>query len=170
MIEKDTTLFKCKTMGAYALTPNSNDYLEFVDNQKSVTIVEYLENLRKENPEGVILLLIDNLISHKTDMVLEKAKELNIELCFLPTYSPQLQPIEKVWKAIKRLIALFKINSVKDYKDSNKKQRLAKLQSIIKTSFKEVVISKNKWNTVLNNFILDKIKLYSPEYNTKLEV
>ena len=117
MIEKDTTIFKCKAMGAYALTPHSNDHIEFVENQKSETLVKYLENLRDKNPEGVILLLIDNFIAHKTDMVLNKAEELNIKLCYLPTYSPQLQPIEKIWKDNKRDVALFKINSVKDYKD-----------------------------------------------------
>ena len=60
------------------------------------------------------MLLIDNFIAHKTDMTYEKAKELNIELCFFPTYYPQLQPIEKIWKDIKMELALFKLYSVKD--------------------------------------------------------
>lgn len=170
MIERDTTLFKCKAMGAYALTPHSNDYIEFVENQKSETVIKYLENLRNKNPEGVILLLIDNFIAHKTDLVLNKAEELNIELCFLPTYSPQLQPIEKVWKDNKRVVALFKVYSVKDYKNLKKKERQAKLEEIITNSFYEVVESKNKWNKVLNNFILPKIKLYSSEFNEDWEV
>ena len=170
MVEKDTTIFKCKAMGAYALTPNSNDYIEFVENQKSETLIKYLENLRNKNPKGVMLLLIDNFSAHKTDDVFEKAEELNIESCFLPTYSPQLQPIEKVWKENKRQVALFKIKSVKDYKDLTKKQRKAKLEKIITNSFYDVVKSKNKWNKVLNNFILPKIKLYSPEFNTGWEV
>ena len=170
MIERDTSIFDCKVMGAYALTPNSNDYLEFVKNKKSKTIIKYLENLRKKNPKGVILLLIDNFSAHKTDEVLEKAKELNIELCFLPTYSPQLQPIEKVWKDNKRQVALFKIDSVKDYKDLKKKERKALLEEIIEDSFDEVVKSKNKWNKVLNNYILPKIKSTSPELNKEWEV
>ena len=115
-------------------------------------------------------MLIDNFIAHKTDPVLEKAKELNIELCFLPTYSPQLQPIEKVWKDIKRTIALFKVNSVEDYIDLKKEERLAILQGIIRKSFYEVVKSKNKWNKVLNNYILPKIKSYNPEFNENWEV
>ena len=170
MLEKDTTLFKCKAMGTYALSPHSNDYLEFVENQKSVTVIDFFQHLRDKNPEGVIVLLIDNFSAHKTDDVLKKAKELNIELCFLPTYSPQLQPIEKVWKAIKLDVALFKIDSVEDYKDLNKKQRLAKLKEIIGDSFYDVVESKNKWNKVFNNYILPKIKLYSPEFNEDWEV
>ena len=170
MIEKDTTIFKCKAMGAYALTPHSNDHIEFVENQKSETLVKYLENLRDKNPEGVILLLIDNFIAHKTDMVLNKAEELNIKLCYLPTYSPQLQPIEKIWKDNKRDVALFKINSVKDYKDLKKKERKAILENIITESFYDKVKSKNKWNKVLNNYILVKIKRISPKFNKDWEV
>ena len=170
MIEKDTTIFKCKAMGAYALTPHSNDHIEFVENQKSETLVKYLENLRDKNPEGVILLLIDNFIAHKTDMVLNKAEELNIKLCYLHTYSPQLQPIEKIWKDNKRDVALFKINSVKDYKDLKKKERKAILENIITESFYDKVKSKNKWNKVLNNYILVKIKRISPKFNKDWEV
>ena len=86
------------------------------------------------------------------------------------TYSPQLQPIEKVWKDNKRVVALFKVYSVKDYKNLKKKERQAKLEEIITNSFYEVVESKNKWNKVLNNFILPKIKLYSSEFNEDWEV
>ena len=32
----------------------------------------------------------------------EKAKLLNIELCFLPSYSPNLNLIERVWKFVKK--------------------------------------------------------------------
>ena len=149
MIKRDTSIFKCKARGSYALTPESKDYLKLVENQKkSITLIKYLEKLRNENPKGVILLLIDNFIAHKTDDVLKRAEELNIELCFLPTYSPQLQPIEKVWKDIKHVVSSFKINSVKEYKNLNKKQRQAKLKEIITDSFNEVVISKTKWNKV----------------------
>ena len=32
----------------------------------------------------------------------EKAKNLNIELCFLPSYSPNLNLIERMWKFVKK--------------------------------------------------------------------
>ena len=38
-------------------------------------------------------------------MTRERAEELNIELIFLPTYSPDLNPIEYIWKSIKRIIS-----------------------------------------------------------------
>ena len=59
---------------------------------------------------------------------------------------------------------------MEDYKDLKKKERLLKLQEIISNSFYKIVKSKNKWNKVLNNFILPKIKLYSPEFNKDWEV
>lgn len=55
------------------------------------------KDIRKQNPKEIIFLLIDNFSSHKANIVKNLAKELNIELCYLPPYSPQLQPIEKVW-------------------------------------------------------------------------
>ena len=35
-------------------------------------------------------------------MVIEKAKSLKVELCFLPSYSPNLNLIERVWKFVKK--------------------------------------------------------------------
>ena len=54
--------------------------------------------------------------------------------------------------------------------DLKKSQRLVKMQEIIMKVFYDRVNSKNKWNKVLNNFILPKIKLYNPEINTNWEV
>ena len=79
-------------------------------------------------------------------------------------------PIEKIWKDIKRQIASFKINSVKKYKNLTKDERKAKLEEIILETFNDKVKDKNKWNKVLNNFILPKIKLNSPEFNEELVI
>ncbi len=35
----------------------------------------------------------------------ERASELNIELVFLPPYSPKYNPIEQIWKTVKREIS-----------------------------------------------------------------
>ena len=37
---------------------------------------------------------------HKAEQVMNKARELNIELHRLPPYSPNLNPIERLWKVM----------------------------------------------------------------------
>ena len=49
-----------------------------------------------------ITLFLDNARYQKCALVMEKAKSLKIELCFLPTYSPNLNLIERVWKFVKK--------------------------------------------------------------------
>lgn len=170
LLEKDATMFQCKTMGSFALSDQSNDYLQFVKNKKAVTVIDHLENLRKENPEGDIMLILDNYGSHSTDDVLEKAEELGILLCFLPTYSPQLQPIEKIWKDNKRDVTISRVTKIDDYSSLSKTKRKEILEEIVKDSFNETVKNKKKWDKVLNNYIKPKIKSTSPEFNTDWEV
>ena len=49
-----------------------------------------------------ITVFLDNARYQKCALVMEKAKNLNIELCFLPSYSPNLNLIERVWKFVKK--------------------------------------------------------------------
>ena len=49
-----------------------------------------------------ISIFLDNARYQKCALVMEKAKSLNIELCFLPSYSPNLNLIERMWKFVKK--------------------------------------------------------------------
>lgn len=84
-----------------------------MENSKKETIMDLLKDIREQNPTKIIFLLIDNFSSHKADVVKNLAKELNIELCYLPSYSPQLQPIEKIWYKNKRDNMQYKIDKIK---------------------------------------------------------
>lgn len=59
----------------------------------------YLEELLKEYPGRDILIIMDQAGWHK-------AKELkvpeSITLMFLPPYSPELNPVEKLWKWLRK--------------------------------------------------------------------
>lgn len=61
----------------------------------------FLEELSKQNEEQFKILFLDNGAFHK-------AKRLNIPkniaLCFIPPYSPELNPAEKIWAFIKKKI------------------------------------------------------------------
>ena len=50
--------------------------------------------------EGQIVVM-DNLGAHKTDRVRELIEERDCELLFLPTYSPDLNPIEEAFSKLK---------------------------------------------------------------------
>lgn len=66
----------------------------------SVQVVELLEKLH-ENYSKPIKVILDNAAYQRCTLVREKALELGIELIFLPTYSPNLNLIERVWKLVK---------------------------------------------------------------------
>ena len=49
-----------------------------------------------------ITIVLDNARYQRCALVMETARSLNIELCFLPSYSPNLNLIERVWKFVKK--------------------------------------------------------------------
>jgi transposase len=59
----------------------------------------FMDEFSKQNPDEFKIMVLDNGAFHK-------AKSLNIPsniyLIFLPPYSPELNPAEKMWSIIKR--------------------------------------------------------------------
>ena len=47
-------------------------------------------------------MFLDNARYQKCALVQAVAAQLNIELCYLPAYSPNLNLIERVWKFVKK--------------------------------------------------------------------
>lgn len=63
------------------------------------SICDFLWKLRKANPGRYhIHIILDNAGPHKNEEVHAFAKELGIKLHYLPPYSPNLNPIERLWK------------------------------------------------------------------------
>ena len=141
-----------------------------MENSTKETIMNLLKDIRKQNTKEIIFLLIDNFSSHKSNDVKNLAKELNIELCYLPPYSPQLQPIEKVWYKNKRDNMQYKIDKIKNFKKMDKDEKLNKLKEIIENSFYKTVKSKTMWNKVLNEYIKPPIKKLHPRYNSEVKL
>lgn len=100
LIVKDTTKYRANTFGFYA--PFGRSVVGFKENSKKESVCSFLEEIRECNPEKKILLLLDNFSSHKAQLTREKAEELGVLLTYLPPYSPDLNPIEQVWRCLKR--------------------------------------------------------------------
>ena len=83
-----------------AQTSSHQFYYEFQPAQNSVTFISFLLGLfdwLDKNKKYVLIL--DNAAWHKTDVVKKFiSKHENISVEFIPTYSPELNPIETNWK------------------------------------------------------------------------
>jgi transposase len=67
----------------------------------SETIQYFFSELRAHNgSDKRIHLILDGAGYHRAHVVKDKANELNIELHYLPPYSPNLNPIERLWKVM----------------------------------------------------------------------
>lgn len=65
------------------------------------TICQLVRNIDEKYPGESITLVLDNARYQRNWHVTELAAELGIELLYLPTYSPNLNLIERVWKLVK---------------------------------------------------------------------
>ena len=66
------------------------------------TFCELLQRLAALGLPGPITLVLDNARYQHCAACIEEAKRLGIELMFLPSYSPNLNLIERIWKFVKK--------------------------------------------------------------------
>jgi len=100
---------RANSIGCYML--NGTNVITFPKHTRCDDFCGFLEEVRGRNPMNRICLILDNFATHKAKKVHERAKILNIELIFLPPYSPDLNPIEFIWKSMKRFISIRSIEN-----------------------------------------------------------
>jgi len=103
IIHKNTDKIKANAFGCYML--NGASVIDFKEHSKKEDVSEFLITIRQKNPIKKIVILCDNFKSHKADYTKQIARDCDINLVFLPKYSPDLNPIEYIWKSIKRVIS-----------------------------------------------------------------
>ena len=64
------------------------------------------------------IVVMDNLRSHHVQSVREVFEAANIQYLYLPSYSPDLNPIEKMWSKLKAILRKLKIRSANLLPDS----------------------------------------------------
>ena len=102
-VKKIATYVKAKVTGFYSL--NGESLIEFPESNRAEDFVSFLRKMREANPEKRIVIILDNFRTHHARKVREEAEKLNISLVYLPPYSPDLNPIENVWKSVKRAVS-----------------------------------------------------------------
>lgn len=123
---------KANASAFYAL--NGNNIIDFKEGSKAENVCEFLEKIKEENDDVIVLL--DNSRTHHANITVKKADKLDMILVFLPPYSPDLNPIEYIWKSIRKDISKEIIESV------------TRLRELIRNKYMELAPSKSfakKW-------------------------
>lgn len=68
----------------------------------SHSVVLLLQHLRTRFPQEALTLVLDNARYQHCRLVIDLARSLQIELLFLPPYSPNLNLIERFWHFVKK--------------------------------------------------------------------
>lgn len=78
------------------ITITNTDYIN------STTVCALLNKIKALNPSIPISIFLDNARYQRCKLVTDLAASLNIDLEFLPSYSPNLNLIERLWKFVKK--------------------------------------------------------------------
>ncbi|MBC7427214.1 MAG: IS630 family transposase [Bacteriovorax sp.] len=89
-----------------AIEINSQDVItRSSDRVDANSICILLKAIKDKNPfDKNITLIMDNAAYNRSWKVKILAKELKIKLFYLPPYSPNLNPIERLWKFMKKKV------------------------------------------------------------------
>lgn len=100
-IETTASRTRVNLVGAINLSNLAKPVMGTYTTVDGQSIVDFLSQIRKFSKiKGTIHLILDQAGYHTCDEVVKKAKKLNINLFFLPPYSPNLNPIERLWKVM----------------------------------------------------------------------
>lgn len=113
------------------------------------TIVSFLKQLREHYGDLPLKIVLDNARYQHCKFVVKVAEDLNITLLFLPSYSPNLNIIERLWKFTKK-----KILYAKYYETPDKFHKAV-------TEFFQTV--NQKYNADLKNILTLKFQFFKNE-------
>jgi len=87
-----------------AINPLTLQFFRVCNTQyiNSASVGELLRQIASVGISTPITLVLDNARYQRCELVQSLARQLNIELLFLPSYSPNLNLIERLWKFVKK--------------------------------------------------------------------
>ena len=73
----------------------------------------YVEQILLPTLKAGDVVVMDNLSAHKNQETIDLIESVGAELWYLPPYSPDLNPIEKMWSKIKSILRTMKARTEK---------------------------------------------------------
>jgi transposase len=101
-VNSSTGRHRYNVLGAYSVKGAELISISNHTDITSDTLVDLLATLRSLHPDTALTLVMDNARYQHWDKVISNARELGIDLLFLPPYSPNLNLIERLWKFVKK--------------------------------------------------------------------
>jgi transposase len=110
---------RVNVMGAIELSSMKviSNLPEYVNAESTVA---FFDQLKKSYPDAPIIhIILDQSGYHRSQLVKDSALEKNIKLHYLPPYSPNLNPIERLWKVMNEKVRNNRFfSSAKIFRDS----------------------------------------------------
>ena len=78
--------------------------LSFFGSNDTVSFLFYVTEVLVPQLNAEMVVVMDNLNLHTTDEVRQAIEKTGAKLVFLPTYSPDLSPIEMFWSKVKSIL------------------------------------------------------------------
>ena len=109
----DTTSTIVRIIGKHCNRESINNVKKRREIRRKITLnlLEKENIITKIQTEQRICLILDNYSVHKSAFIKKIALHLNIALIYLPPYSPHLNPIEQIWRQMKREIKHYYLES-----------------------------------------------------------
>ena len=100
-LETTASRTRVNIIGALRLDDIRNTVSEQYETINAQSIINHLRLVRKQHGDkGTIFFILDRAPYHRAEAVVQEAQKLNITLEHLPPYSPNLNPIERLWKVM----------------------------------------------------------------------
>ncbi|AEA46888.1 CENP-B protein [Archaeoglobus veneficus SNP6] len=145
-VKRVATYVKAKVSGFYSL--NGESVIEFPERNRTEEFIAFLKKIRETNPGKRIVIVLDNFRTHHAKKVREEAEKLDIALVYLPPYSPDLNPIENVWKSVKRFVSEVSPLNIEELKET------------ISKAFRKLTESISFATAWIEKFLGDKFKMF----------
>ena len=92
-------------IGVYCAQTHESFFIQTPDNINSATVIELLKIIQKNHPASAkVYVILDNARHHHAMNVKAYCESAGITLVFLPTYSPNLNVIERLWKLMRKKV------------------------------------------------------------------
>ncbi len=117
-IETTGSRTRLNIIGAIELTHIEEAIIGQYDTVNGDSIIEFFHKIRAHYSEKTVHLVLGGAGYHKSKAVLSAADKLGIKLHTLPPYSPNLNPIERLWKVMNEKVRNNQyFSTAKDFKN-----------------------------------------------------